>query len=338
MEAQETKAIKREVKKARIYEFRRLARRIQQLQHKKGTPAQIEKNKRKAERIHNQMEYLKNATADELVEMILKITVKCVGSEKLDDTAAMENALVQRLINTKPMQAILTGGFDNTNSNTDKKPKLKSKPIEAKQKVNQAINYDKKRNKSANSITPIKEEVGQTQSVGKVVTQSCGKASDSIPNDFSFDSDISISGDEIGGIGHGQHKDLGSMFVGSMAMMAEGDVKRTKSKGKRVEKKNKDMKTNRMGQRARRKQWMKQYGRDAKHLKPEQGKSKGSQRMGKQNKLANQDHKRPSTNKDSQPPSQKGALHPSWEASKKKKLRETGLVPFEGKKIRFDDN
>ena len=59
MEAQETKAIKREVKKARIYEFRRLARRIQQLQHKKGTPAQIEKNKRKAERIHNQMEYLK---------------------------------------------------------------------------------------------------------------------------------------------------------------------------------------------------------------------------------------------------------------------------------------
>ena len=66
------------------------------------------------------------------------------------------------------------------------------------------------------------------------------------------------------------------------------------------------MKTNRMGQRARRKQWMKQYGRDAKHLKPEQGKSKGSQRMGKQNKLANQDHKRPSTNKDTQATQSKG--------------------------------
>ncbi|EGF76946.1 hypothetical protein BATDEDRAFT_27995 [Batrachochytrium dendrobatidis JAM81] len=100
-------------------------------------------------------------------------------------------------------------------------------------------------------------------------------------------------------------------------------------------------KSNRMGQRARRELWEKQYGSDAKHVKKQIEQDKLSVKH-KQGKHANGVAHRSQRNGDSatdRPAASKqkedlSSLHPSWQAKRKTTI---AITEFKGSRITFDD-
>lgn len=109
-------------------------------------------------------------------------------------------------------------------------------------------------------------------------------------------------------------------------------------------------KKNRRGQRARQKIWEQKYKAKANHLKnqersagwdPKRGAVGGSQpRFAKgANSMPLQNSRRNVGESVAKKPPKKddsGPLHPSWEAAKRAKERNSAPVPFQGKKISFD--
>ena len=62
--------LKREIKRAKLFEVQRLVRRLRQLANKKGSETQIKKNQRKVERFEKEMEFLKDVGVDEIARRI----------------------------------------------------------------------------------------------------------------------------------------------------------------------------------------------------------------------------------------------------------------------------
>lgn len=62
--------LKREIKRAKLFEVQRLVRRLRQLVNKKGSETQIKKNQRKVERFEKELEFLKDVGVDEIARRI----------------------------------------------------------------------------------------------------------------------------------------------------------------------------------------------------------------------------------------------------------------------------
>ena len=130
-------------------------------------------------------------------------------------------------------------------------------------------------------------------------------------------------------------KGLASVFLASMSSTSAGSeqqrtnlVKKGKKNVKSKNTKEKAQAKNRMGQRARKKMWESMYGSQAKHVVQE--------RTGNEfkSKAVEQKSKLKSTNVRN---SADENLHPSWQATKKKKLEQSN-VEFKGQKTKFDEN
>lgn len=62
--------LKREIKRAKLFEVQRLVRRLRQLANKKGSETQTKKNQRKVERFEKELEFLKDVGVDEVARRI----------------------------------------------------------------------------------------------------------------------------------------------------------------------------------------------------------------------------------------------------------------------------
>ena len=359
----------REVKRAKLFEIQRLVRRIRQLAHKKGTEVQLKKNQRKIERFEKDLEFLKDA---EVAEIIRKITNKEdkdgreIDEVIEDSTHAdidLRNRALDRIINsttlTKFLEKVSAGEKDSVEagqrkSNIDAarptkstlRMNLKLKTSSAKRfpagksrrkeehdddggintgirkkltKQNAKLRKGTMNESLTSDINPItKPELEEDESYVFLPGSNCSES------DFEEDA-VDISMLEI------KPKGLESCFVQTMSGLEKESMKEKskpgKEKGKVVNKKK-----NRKGQRARQQTWEKVHGKSAKHLlkkKIEQRSKETGRTKEQENAKTQHSLKRKSDDE---------SLHPSWEATKRRRLQETLKVEFKGQRIRFDDS
>ena len=329
METRSAKEIKPKVKKARIWVFRRLISRVRLLETSKGSPHQLAKNERKRNKIKEQIDFLKKCSPDELVKMTLETALNSKEPEKPDSRSEMEKIIVTMLMKTREMQEILNSNFETSTKGRKKMAKKKRQsPKEPGSEV-KAAKVRKKQSRKPKKLS--KKETNEKQDKN-IKLHNKKEGNDPSKRVTLNDDEISLSDEEMSG--HSKFAKFESMFVASMAELAHEDIKKRNGKNKKKkDAKRKNGKRNRLGQRERRKQWLKQYGQEANHLR--QGKDKCfNPKTNKQNHSVKAKPNRAERRKDY---NQNESMHPSWEASRKKKQKESVLVPFEGKKITFDD-
>ncbi|KTW26965.1 hypothetical protein T552_02456 [Pneumocystis carinii B80] len=88
-------------------------------------------------------------------------------------------------------------------------------------------------------------------------------------------------------------------------------------------------KKNRRGQRARRKIWEMKYGKNARHLQVKRKKMNSNENI----KLSYNNNKSALINRENK---EVKPLHPSWEAARRLKKKESSNIKFEGTKIKFE--
>jgi len=145
--AKEISGLKREIKRAKLFETQRLVRRLRQLANKKGTETQIKKNQRKIERLEKELEFLKDARVDEVARRIASIEDEddqenMVGDDHGEAMGLQKRAL-DRIINSTKLQKFVKG-FDasvedsvaaGTGSSDVEMPGLKQQQRVVKQKI-----------------------------------------------------------------------------------------------------------------------------------------------------------------------------------------------------------
>ena len=350
--------LSREVKRAKLFEIQRLVRRIRQLAHKKGTETQLKKNQRKIERFEKEMEFLKDA---ELAEIIRKITNK-EGKEghEIDEVIEdsthadidLHNRALDRIINSLTLKRFLekvsAGEKDSA------KPEQRRSGIEAatptkaqriKLRTSSAKSFPAgksrgKEHKDDGSIDAgIRKKLKQRKGViGKSLSSDIKPELKEDKNNVSWhgsdcsESDSEEDADDISSFEH-TPKGLESCFVQTMSGLEKESLKakskQGKEKGKVVNKKGKK---NRKGQRARQQTWEKIHGKSAKHLL-----KKKVELSSKETKAANE-QKNAKTQHSLKKKGDDESLHPSWEATKKRRLQESLKVEFKGQRMRFDDS
>ena len=362
----EIRSLLREVKRARLFEIQRLVRRIRQLAHKKGTDAQLKKNQRKIERFEKELEFLKDA---EMASIIRKITnKKDKDSREIDEVIEdlthadidLRNRALDRIINSTTLQKYLEklsaseedslvaeqrkGSIDAARAT-----KALGKNVKLKTSSAKSIPTRKSQQKEEYNDEGIRKKQKQQKAKQRKGTMSNNLTSVINPNirpaelkedenyvilpgsDYSESEFEDADADDISSL-EIKPKGLDSCFVQTMSGLEKESLeekrKQGREKGKVVNKKGKK---NRKGQRARQKTWEKVHGKSAKHLlkkkmelsSKETGGVKGGNAAKTQYSL-----KRKSDNE---------SLHPSWEATKRRRLQETLKVEFKGQRIRFDD-
>ena len=362
----EIRGLLREVKRARLFEIQRLVRRIRQLAHKKGTDAQLKKNQRKIERFEKELEFLKDA---EMASIIRKVTnKKDKDSREIDEVIEdlthadidLRNRALDRIINSTTLQKYLEklsaseedslvaeqrkGSIDAARAT-----KALGKNVKLKTSSAKSIPTRKSQQKEEYNDEGIRKKQKQQKAKQRKGTMSNNLTSVINPNirpaelkedenyvilpgsDYSESEFEDADADDISSL-EIKPKGLDSCFVQTMSGLEkeslEAKSKQSREKGKVANKKGKK---NRKGQRARQKTWEKVHGKSAKHLlkkkmelsSKETGGVKGGNAAKTQYSL-----KRKSDNE---------SLHPSWEATKRRRLQETLKVEFKGQRIRFDD-
>jgi len=145
--AKEISGLKREIKRAKLFETQRLVRRLRQLANKKGTETQIKKNQRKIERLEKELEFLKDARVDEVARRIASIEDEddqenMVGDDHREAMGLQKRAL-DRIINSTKLRKFVKG-FDasvedsvaaGTGGNDVELPGLKQQQRVVKQKI-----------------------------------------------------------------------------------------------------------------------------------------------------------------------------------------------------------
>lgn len=362
----------REVKRARLFEIQRLVRRIRQLAHKKGTDVQLKKNQRKIERFEKELDFLKDA---EMASIIRKITNKeDKDSREIDDEVIedwtnadidLRKRALDRIINSTTLQKFLEkvsaseensvvaeqrkGSIDAARATKALRKNVKLKTSSAKSiptgKSRQKEEYDDEGSIDAGIRKKQKQQKAKqrkgtmSNNLTFVINPNIKPAelkedenyvifagSDYSESDFEDADADDISSLEI------KPKGLESCFVQTMSCLEKESLqvksKQGREKGKVVNKKGKK---NRKGQRARQKTWEKVHGKNAKHLLKKKLELSSKETEGtKGRNVAKTQHslKRKSDNE---------SLHPSWEATKRRRLQETLKVEFKGQRIRFDD-
>lgn len=373
----ELKVLKREIKRAKLFEVQRHVRRIKQLKERKGCDAKLKANYKKVERFLKELEFLKDADVGEIMGIVTKEYrqhgVGQVENEPVDSIDYKKRAL-DRIINSKTLQKFLqerettnikqrSAVGRKLNKPCKKKGKTRDvygigeysgeKGMEKKQKsVERALsNAITEREESKLPGESDRESLSDTEHPNFGTEETSGNNNmlghDSLLKpDFGGD-DFSISSEFSGDEFQGESSDMCSLpkpksfescFVGSMSRLK--GRKAAKLKKRQFEKKGifKQRKgtTNRPGQRTRQMMWKNIHGSDAKHLQKKRQKevnTKGRIKIVRQEKKA----KTYPVPKKEESIVEK-PLHPSWEAMKKKRSKETLNVEFKGKKIKFDDS
>lgn len=361
--AKEISGLKREVKRAKLFEIQRHVRRIRQLANKKGTEAQLKKNQRKVERFEKELEFLKDAEVTEIVQRITSKEGDEDGHrvdqeiEVSDDNIDLKNRALDRIIQSTKLQKFLekvSAGEDDSaqtehrSGNADAAPKNKQrKKTKQKARATKSFTSGKPQPKEEDEDnTGSDAEVPKQQKARKQKTamnKSLASGKDPELEEFEDDnvyfpssdfseSDVGEDSDDISSLEH-KPKGLESCFVQTMSCRKKDTLsaksKQGKERGKAVNDKGKK---NRKGQRARQQMWEKVHGKSAKHLhkkKMELNSKEGKEQRKQKNVKTQHSLKRKG---------EEERLHPSWEATKRKRLQETQKVEFKGQKIRFDDS
>ena len=296
--------IRKALKKGRVFEIRRLTRRITLFRKKKGTDKELEKNKRKVDRLLEEIEIMKNFNFDELTK---KTVALLEGPENLCYTQALESQLAwQKLLLDSPLGSqqetaylrlignksvrhnlwkikngkyILSSPVKKKDEGSKEKAKKKKKKGKGKPKLggdttkNMKVHTDKSRELIQKDDEMKQENIKEDEHLSK----------DNQPVDDS----------------NQNTRTLNSIFIGSLSntkgkksnIKAKTSRKNTKSKQKLSNEKklakfkqylDKLRKTgrNRLGQRARRELWEKFYGETARHFN-----HKRSTRLNKSNSV-----------------------------------------------------
>lgn len=373
----ELKILKREIKRAKLFEVQRHVRRIKQLKERKGCDAKLKANYKKVERFLKELEFLKDADVGEIIGIVTKEYrqngVGQVENEPVDPIDYKKRAL-DRIINSKTLQKFLQERETTNIKQRSAVGRKLNKPFKKKDETRDVYGIGEdtgekgmeKKQKSvertlSNAITEREESKlpgeSDRESVSDTEHPNFGAEESSRNNnmrghesllkqDFGGD-DFSISSEFSGDEFQGESSDMCSLpkpksfescFVGSMSRLK--GRKAAKLKKRQFEKKGifKQRKgtTNRPGQRTRQMMWKNIHGSDAKHLQKKRQKevnTKGRIKIEKQEKKA----KTYPVPKKEENIVEK-PLHPSWEAMKKKRSKETLNVEFKGKKIKFDDS
>lgn len=373
----ELKILKREIKRAKLFEVQRHVRRIKQLKERKGCDAKLKANYKKVERFLKELEFLKDADVGEIIGIVTKEYrqngVGQVENEPVDPIDYKKRAL-DRIINSKTLQKFLKERETTNIKQRSAVGRKLNKPFKKKDETRDVYGIGEdtgekgmeKKQKSvertlSNAITEREESKlpgeSDRESLSDTEHPNFGAEETSRNNnmrghesllkqDFGGD-DFSISSEFSGDELQDESSDMCSLpkpksfescFVGSMSRLK--GRKAAKLKKRQFEKKGifKQRKgtTNRPGQRTRQMMWKNIHGGDAKHLqkkRQKEGNTKGRIKVVKQEKKA----KTYPVPKKEENIVEK-PLHPSWEAMKKKRSKETLNVEFKGKKIKFDDS
>ena len=354
----EISGLLREVKRAKLFEIQRLVRRIRQLAHKKGTEAQLKKNQRKIERFEKELEFVKDT---EVAEIIRKITNKedkdgYKIDEVIEDSAHSDidlhkralDRIVQSTTLKRFSEKVSTGEEDSVDDaaiqTKTQRMKIKPKTSSAKSVPAGKLRRKEKYEDDGSINLGIRKKLKQQKAKQRKGTMSESLTSDiklkleedenyvSWPGSDCSESDFGEDADDISSL-ELKPKGLESCFVQTMSGLEKESMKvrskQGKEKGKVVNKKGKK---NRKGQRARQQTWEKVHGKSAKHLLKKKKELSSKETKGtKEWKNAKIQHS-PKRKSDDE------SLHPSWEATKRRRLQETLKVEFKGQRIRFDDS
>lgn len=354
----EISGLLREVKRAKLFEIQRLVRRIRQLAHKKGTEAQLKKNQRKIERFEKELEFLKDA---EVAEIIRKITNKeDKDGYKIDEVIEdsthtdidLHKRALGRIINSSTLKRFLekaSAGEKDSVDDAARPTKIQLMKVKLKRSSAKSVPAGKSRRNEEydddGSIDAgIRKKLKQKKAKQRKGTMSKSPTSDikpeleedenyvSWPGSDCSESDFEEDADDISSL-ELKPKGLESCFVQTMSGLETESMKvkskQGKEKGKVVNKKGKK---NRKGQRARQQKWEKVHGKSAKHLTKKKVELSSKETKGtKERKNAKIQHSLKRKSDDE-------SLHPSWEATKRRRLQETLKVEFKGQRIRFDDS
>ena len=177
--SKEISGLKREIKRAKLFEVQRLVRRIRQLAYKKGTETQIKKNQRKIERFEKELEFLKDAEVDEIA---VRINRNESGDRHMHENVAydvdlfedqhgdidLQKRALNRIINSgklqKFVQRIETNNQDSVGSEKESSdsdmPRLKPQQKIAKRNLKTVDNP------AASGRRQIKDEIQDGESSG----------------------------------------------------------------------------------------------------------------------------------------------------------------------------
>lgn len=108
-------SLKREIKRAKLFEVQRLVRRLRQLAIKKGTETQRKKNQRKVERLEKELEFLKDVEVNEIVRRITSNEGEgdeknVAGEDRGEDSRVdmdLQKRALDRIINSTKLQKFL---------------------------------------------------------------------------------------------------------------------------------------------------------------------------------------------------------------------------------------
>ena len=108
--------LKREIKRAKLFEVQRLVRRLRQLANKKGSETQIKKNQRKVERFEKELEFLKDVGVDEIARRIASkngedglINNQAIKDNKEDPSAdyVLQEKALDRVVNSTKIKEFM---------------------------------------------------------------------------------------------------------------------------------------------------------------------------------------------------------------------------------------
>ncbi|XP_078347854.1 uncharacterized protein LOC144632972 [Oculina patagonica] len=356
----EISGLKREVKRAKLFEIQRHVRRIRQLANKKGTEAQLKKNQRKIERFEKELEFLKDTEVADVVRRITNKEGDEDGHQEIEvsqENIDLQKRALDRIVNSTKLKKFLekVSAGEEDSAQTEHRSSNAEATSKKKQRKNPKQKAGKAKSFASAKPQPKEEDVDDTDSDAEIPRQQKDTKENAMINksltsginpeleeleddnsdlpssDFS-DCDVEEESDDISSLEH-KPKGLESCFVQTMSG-ANKDAMNTKSKqGKEKGKAdNKKGKKNRKGQRARQQMWEKVHGKTAKHLHKKKTELSSKERKEpKQLKNVQTQHSLKRKDDDE-------TLHPSWEATKRRRLQETMKVEFKGEKIRFDDS
>lgn len=351
------KILKFFVKKGRVFEIRKLTRRIQLLCKKKGSEREMEKNKRKVAKILETVEELKHISIDFICGKFSKIlqelfekikwnkdepSVQLNWLEMLGNSFSSEDGegLLHclRLLNSKSIVAKFNEEiqqyFEVYIVGSQISEKGEHLQLEAKQqltemKPNKSVpgkGTSSFKRKSRRNRDRKESEEGTHVQISQNGTTDTTKRKGEAPYESS-----KVMKDAL----PGKFKNSNTKKRTKDCKIESKEVKLKNFKAQL--RKFKNMNGNRLGQRARRELWEKMYGNDAVHVKKgiksrqkfKVIKHRAGQMSNKKQTIHNktiQEHRKTTETN----------MHPSWEAKRNQKLQNQ-IVKFEGSKIKFDD-
>eukprot|EP00794_Sanderia_malayensis_P017416 gene17416-19159_t len=309
--------IKGLIKKGKVFEIRRLTRKINMLRKKKGSTNELLKNERKVNRLVEEIEELKSINNDQLSKCIETMILEdkfnssmqdndvFINQKELDSGTSEHNAIISKLVNSRFMKPKLLELW--------KEAYQSDMDISSKVSLKEPLSEHFPSNVQQSNFKQVSKKT-EIEGAGRKIAQESTKQRKKL-----------LKVRAIGGkVSHG----IKGVQKNKKAISKKEMKIEAKSKTKQI--------GNRLGQRARRAMWEKLYGKEAEHVKRglilnrkrkitkdnNQHCIKRKENMGKG--LSKQIEKlKPES------------LHPSWQAKRQQKQL-SNIVEFQGTKMTFE--